>query len=284
MSDIEIIAFYVALSAYAGVLALWLASRIFRSAFIGRLVLAVLLVGFIAQSVSMISRWVAVGHPPVFGSFENAMAGSWFVVMAGLWVGARWRLGPGVAAASASMALGIIWFGLRFDQTRYPLTISESSLWVDLHATVAWFAYAALSIAFILAVLIVAGRTDGLRSRLRIGPDFTAGEAVDELLFKLIVFVFVMQTAMLATGSFYEFLVFGRWWGWDPVESLSLAAWLLASLFIHLRRSFAWRGRPLAVIVIIIFLLAVIAYWLLSYFPPGNTFHVFDILTREHVL
>ncbi len=155
---------------------------------------------------------------------------------------------------------------------------------VDLHATVAWFAYAALSIAFILAILVVAGRLSRLRSRLQISADFTAGEAVDELLFKLMVFVFVMQTAMLATGSFYEFLVFGRWWGWDPVESLSLAAWLMASLFIHLRRSFAWRGRPLAIIVIISFLLAVVAYWLLAYFPPGNTFHVFDILTREHVL
>lgn len=284
MNNIETVVFYTALSAYVAALSLWVAARIFKTSIIGRLSMAAVTIGFAAQSISMIARWAAVGHPPVFGTFENTLAGAWFVVGAGLVVGYRWRLGSNLTAGSALMAILILWFGLRFDQTEYPLTISERSLWVDLHATAAWFAYAALSMAFILAVMVVAGRIEQLRSRLRISADFSTTEAIDELLFKLMVFAFVMQTAMLVTGSYYEFLVFGRWWGWDPVESLSLAAWLMTSLFIHLRRSFAWRERPLAVIVIISFILAVIASWLLVYFPPGNTFHVFDILSREHVL
>lgn len=286
MTKFEAITLYMAISAYVCVCAAIVAARIFDSRAAEKVAFWIAAAGLAAQSASIIWRWAGIGHPPVFGTFENALAGSWFFVAAALILARRIRDGrfsTALLGGSAFAAIAILAFGLRFDRGKYPLTISERSLWVDLHATLAWLDYTALFVAFVAAILILRGRTN-LPRRIQTPGHPADEEMIGDFMTQCVAFVFVMKTGALASGSYYELLVFGRWWGWDPVESLYLCSWLVAALYIHLRRSFAWTNRSLAVLVVISFVLSLIAYWLLVYFPPGSTFHVFDIIGREHIL
>lgn len=284
MTVVEAGALYAAIAAYTLAFGVALFSYIFESRRAANFSLAAILLAFAAQTLSIGLRWASVGHPPVFGAFENGLAGSWFVVLFSLII--FWRRRPllNMNMAVSVMAVAILWFGTRFDESKFPLTISERSLWVDFHVTLAWLAYAALTAAFILALAIIFQKERLFVRWAKSSPPVSVEELSEEFMARYVSYGFIMLTATLATGSYYEFLAFGHWWRWDPVESLTLACWFVLALFIHLKRSFGWRARPLAWLVVLSFALSIIIYWLLIYFPGGATFHIFDIGRREHVI
>jgi ABC-type transport system involved in cytochrome c biogenesis permease subunit len=51
---------------------------------------------------------------------------------------------------------------------------------------------------------------------------------------------------MIASGAIWAHGLWGRYWGWDPVETWSLISWLTYGLNLHLRVSLGWRGRRAA--------------------------------------
>lgn len=280
MKSLENPALLAAIALYVFAFGLYLAALIWRSERLNFLASLLVVGGLAAQTISIILRWAALGHPPVFGSFENAVAGSWFVVLFGIVVAARTTWLRSVGLFTAPMAVAIMVFGLTFDRNRMPLTISERSLWIDIHAVFAWLSYSSYTLALIIAILILVKHRQpegSLASKL---PKVAI---MDDWLFKYVIYGFVTQAFTITSGAYYEFIVFGRWWRWDPIESVTLASWLLFALFIHLKRSFGWSGRRLAWLVIFSMITVIVAYWLLSYWPGKSTFHLFDVETREHI-
>lgn len=102
-------------------------------------------------------------------------------------------------------------------------------------------------------------------------------DMMDELSFRYITFGFINHSVMFALGSYYSSILFGTWWRWDPVFSLSLMAWLLIGLYIHMRLFYNWNGVRAARFYILIFAVLSFSYWGLAYLPAGRTFHVFDL-------
>lgn len=249
--------------------------------------------GLVFQLSSAAIRWAGVGHPPVFGSYEAALSASWFLLLFAAFsyrsVHRHFRF---LALSSVPLALMLLLYGLVFFGTaRVPVTISEISLWVDFHALFAWLAFAPFTLAFCLSAHYLWSTRSGKDSSQALYPGATEFreelaepgnpqrqlDIVDELAFRYANFAFVMHTVMFALGSYYSSILFGIWWRWDPVFSLSLIAWLLAGLYIHMRLFFHWHGRKAAWLFVAVFVAINLAYWGLVYLPPGSTFHVFDI-------
>lgn len=215
-------------------------------------------------------RWISIGHPPLFGTFETALAGSWFILLFTLFLLRKARGLERLALVSVPAALLIGVHGLLFSTKAYPLTISERSLWVDLHALAGWWALASYTLAFACAVALLLAR-EGHRLTLA-GPDL-----LDDYIFWYVSLGFVAQTILIATGAYYSFTLFGHWWRWDPVESLSLISWLLYGLAIHLRLFFGWRARRGAWMAVACTAALIIAYKGVPSLPPGSTYHLFDL-------
>ena len=221
--------------------------------------------------VSVAIRWAGSGHAPIFGTYEAALAASWFLMLftalAFLSMHRQFRL---LVLTTAPIALLLLAYGaLLFDTRHLPLTISERSLWVDFHALFAWLAFAPLTLAASLSGgLLWLARGTQTGSRL---------EVMDELAYRYVCIGFAGHSVMFALGSYYSSILFGLWWRWDPAFSLSLLAWLLMGLHIHLRLFYHWRGRRAAWSYLVVFALIVFSYWGLIYLPPGRTFHVFDL-------
>ena len=57
---------------------------------------------------------------------------------------------------------------------------------------------------------------------------------------------FVLHTAMIAPGSVYRFMLFGRAWSFDPVETPALVAWAGYGTLLRLHLFVGWEGRRLA--------------------------------------
>ena len=217
--------------------------------------------------LAVAARWTEAGHLPLFGTYEASLSMAVVVLGTGLLGDARLRRAGSVSPGAAAIAAALLGHGLTFDRTSYALTISERSLWMDLHAVVAWLTFAALTVNVTLAVRCLTGRS-GLEPWL--APSLQLG--------------FFLHTAMLASGSWYKYLLFGRLWSFDPIETLGLGAWLAYGALIHLHLLASWSGRRLARWCLLTFVLLVVSYKAIVYFPPSSTYHIFDMDRRIHVM
>jgi ABC-type uncharacterized transport system permease subunit len=169
---------------------------------------------------------------------------------------------------STGLAAALLAHGLGFDASLFPLTISERSWIVEVHAIVAWAAYGCLAVNAAVALsLRWSGDTPAVRRLLA----FTLGLG------------FLLHSAMLASGSFYKFLLFGSAWSFDPIETLGLVVWLSYGTLLHLHRLAGWDGRRLAGWCLSLFVLLTVSYRAIVYFPAWSTYHIFDMDLRMHV-
>jgi len=199
-------------------------------------------------------RWAASGHPPVFGTYEMDLAETATLLGLGLWVAWRWRRPfPRAALVVAGLTLAHTFL---VDPTPTPLTISEVSLWIDLHAVLAWLAWAFLFQALFLAFARVDEGELGLR---------------------FLGWAFAAQTAMGVVGAYYGTLLFATAWSWDPVQTLGLMSWLLVAVVLHFRLFFhvsLYRQRTFLLVVVLAFVLSA---KLIMFLPQGQSFHVFEL-------
>ena len=289
--------FEVSLLAVAA--ALYLAAFFLASKWLARYGFFSLVAGLVFHLAAAAVRWIGIGHPPVFGTYEATLSASWFLL---LFVAFSWRSVHRhfrlLVLCSVPMALLLLLYGLVFFNTeRMPLTISELSLWVDFHALFSWLAFAPFTLAFCLSGVYLWSTRSGAAAPAPFlcgsesGGKTTEPESpkrqldiIDELAFRYINFGFVSHTIMFALGSYYSSILFGSWWLWDPVFSISLMAWLLVGLYIHLRLFYNWNGRRAAWLFVLVFSVMNFSYWGLVYLPTGSggTFHVFDIDLKMH--
>jgi ABC-type transport system involved in cytochrome c biogenesis permease subunit len=218
--------------------------------------------------VAWVLRWRVAGHLPIFGTYESALSLAVAVLLSALVWELRGRFEAGVTPFAALVAAGVLGQGLRYDATPFALTISERSWWVDVHAIVAWLAFGVLALNAAVAARMLAGRGE------------PAGR--DGALVRTLELGFFLHSAMLASGSFYKFLLFGTAWTFDPIETLGFAAWLSYGTVLHLNLLAGWRARRLAGWCLLLFVVLVASYRLIVYFPAWATYHIFDISLRLH--
>ncbi len=221
-------------------------------------------------------RLRAAGHLPLFGTFESSLS----LALAVLTVAAIFRLRSTRSTAIWPVTTGIaailLAHGFRYDPTIFALTISERSWVVDVHAIVAWLAFGVLTANAGFAVYLLA------RRRIE-SASSTSTRPVEELLSSSLSLGFLLHTGMMVSGSFYKFLLFGVAWSFDPIETLGLVAWIAYGTLLHLQLMATWAPRRLAGWCVAVFVLLIISYRGIVYFPAWSTYHIFDMDLRIHL-
>lgn len=225
-------------------------------------------------AVLVLLLWIArvrsTSHLPLFGTYESALSLALATMLAAiLWehIGRRQvSLSPLAVLSSGALLV----HGRGFDPTPYALTISEQSWVVDVHAVVAWTAFGVLTVNSILALRIILTRGEEkaqlgrwLIGSLRIG--------------------FLLHTGLLVSGSVYKFLLFGTAWSFDPIETMAIVVWMAYGALLHLHAFAGWNTERLARWCFGVFLLLVVSFRCIVYFPPWSTYHIFDMDRRLHV-
>lgn len=164
-------------------------------------------------------------------------------------------VGLGVAALTAALALarpigtlGVVVFPLAggllaLYRLAAPSRMSTPLHWqIELHAGLALLAYAALSVAALLAIMLWlqerALRRRQLAAALRAFPPLTM---LESLLFRLIGAGFALLTLALVTGVVFVDDLFAQHLMHKTV--LSLLAWAVFGALLFGRLRFGWRGR-----------------------------------------
>jgi cytochrome c-type biogenesis protein CcsB len=233
----------------------------------------VIIAAFVFHTLAILSRWVATGHMPVMGVYENSLLGAWFVVLIYLLC---WRWFPGVkplCVVVAPIVLIMLGNGIMRGAELQPLEPAFQSNWLFVHVTFAWLAYGSFFIAACLGVAFLwknraeeQGRADeGLSGK------FPELGILDNLIFRFIIFGFIADTLMIATGSIWAHGLWGRYWGWDPIETWSLVSWLIYGVALHLRVTMGWKNEKMAWLTIGSILTVIITFFGIGFISGVHT-------------
>lgn len=278
MTALERLFFWATVLLYALSFALYLVNLVFRSERRSPWALGSLTAGFAAGTTTIAVRWYGTGHAPVVGNYENALAGSWLIVLFTLYLVIRRKGFRYAALGTIALSLLILGIGMMSSSTMRPLNAALLSFWLYVHIFFAWLAYASYTVAFSIGILYV------LKERRQAGGAAMEGvlgklpklEVLDDMMFRYVVFGFITDAVMIATGAIWAKDLWGSYWSWDPVETWSLVSWLLYGLVIHLRVSLGWRGRRLAWLTIGAIIGVLVSFWGVNFIVEKSA-HIFNV-------
>lgn len=196
-------------------------------------------------------RWVRVGHAPFLGFYEVVAAYAFAtvaVLVAFSLYRSQFRSLGAVMMPVALLALGA---SMLADKTDELSGGALASWWLTVHVMFAKLAYSSFIIAFALAVVYL--MRDGVRgggSARPILDKLPPQDVVDELAFRAASIGLLFLAIMIAAGAIWANEAWGRYWGWDPIETWSLVTWLVYAVYVHVRLTLGWRERKSAWILV----------------------------------
>jgi cytochrome c-type biogenesis protein CcsB len=69
---------------------------------------------------------------------------------------------------------------------------------------------------------------------------------LDRVAYRIIAFGFPIWTFGVIAGAIWAQSAWGRYWGWDPKETVSFIAWVIYAAYLHARSTAGWRDKKAA--------------------------------------
>lgn len=216
----------------------------------GYLNLAMLVIGLISITVSLIARGISTGHGPFSNMYEFAVAFSWGIVIMGLLFQWRYKI-PVISAIGTLVALTLLLFARTLPSQSSPLVPAlQQSLLLTTHVASAVISYGAFTIGFGAAVLLIIKGNKGNES-----------DALDEISYHTVLVGFPFMTLVIVLGALWADVAWGKYWSWDPKETASLVTWLLYASYLHARIMRDWKGRRAAILLVIGFAAVLVTFF-----------------------
>jgi cytochrome c-type biogenesis protein CcsB len=246
----EIIMTWVTLLLYAGATAVSAIGVVFSKERFIRTAVVVATTGLVAQTASLGLRWVRVGHGPYLGFYEVSAALVLFVVAT--FVVVAWRQPRLASAGIGVMPVALLLLGgaMLAQTTEVPMTGKLTSFWLAIHVVFANLAFGAFVISFGLAIAYVVRERSKTGEWARRFERLPAQDALENLTVSYVLVGFFFWGIMIVTGAIWANEAWGRYWGWDPVETWSLIVWIIYAVYLHLRYTLKWGGERLAWVAI----------------------------------
>lgn len=220
------------------------------------------LLGFAFHTASMSQRWIEAGHFPVIGLRDGTSFLAWTTVLVFLMTYVRTRVDAlGLAVYPAAFGLVLVANLSRASGAGDPAAMH--SVVLPIHATLAFFGYGALFVAFAMGVLYLVQERE-LRARAPRAFYYLIPslERCDTISGHTVLIGFAFLTLAILTGLEVSHVARGRYWSWNPKELTALLAWGLYVLMITARWRAGWGGRRGAFLGIAAFVsvVAIFAY------------------------
>ena len=206
-----------------------------------RAAVALSALGAAAQLVAVVARGLAVHRAPWGNMYEFVTALTCVAALFFLYVMVRyraWALGVFVMGAVV-LALGLAETVIYTEAG--PLVPALQSYWLSIHVTAMTLATGIFFVAAVLGVLyLVKGKVksaNGLIARI------PSADQLDKLTYRTVIFGFPVWTFGVIAGAIWADQAWGRYWGWDPVETWAFITWVLYACYLHARATAGWRGR-----------------------------------------
>jgi cytochrome c-type biogenesis protein CcsB len=205
-------------------------------------------VGILAHVIAVTTRGFAVHRAPWGDMYEFITALTCVAAIFFYYILVKYR-----AWAIGVFVMGAIVIALGLAETLIytpagPLVPALQSYWLSIHVTAMTLSSGIFFVAAVLGIMyIVAER---YRKRVAAGkaePNplldrIPTGAQLDKLTYRAVVFGFPIWTFGVMAGAIWADQAWGRYWGWDPVETWAFITWVIYAAYLHARATGGWRG------------------------------------------
>lgn len=235
----EIVWMWAAVSVYALAAVLFIVGYVFKKERLTDFGVWATLLALVPHVVAVGGRWVRLGHGPYLGFYE--VVSSFALLGAIAFLALVWRYRSLKVAGMVLMPIAFLALGgsMLAPKSGMEVTATLASYWLAVHVAFAKLTYGSFITACGLALMYLLRERkpdSALLSRL---PE---SETVDDLVFKFVAAGFIFLGIMIAAGAVWANEAWGRYWGWDPIETWSLISWLCYAVVLHLRLTLGWKG------------------------------------------
>lgn len=223
---------------------------------------------FPPAAAALILRWIETGHVPSIGIYEvftiYAAGILLFFLAARLWK-PNLNMAGVIVLPVVLLMTGV---GIMGSTEMTELPRNYFTYWLGIHMVFATLALGGVMISAGLCVIYLVksrqeeqGRINPMLAKL---PDLVK---IDYMGYRFTLFAFIMMGIMIASGSIWAYKSWGRYWGWDPIETWSLICWLAYGAYLHLRIA-GLKGKPAAWLCFVVIVVAVFSFFGAPYLYP----------------
>lgn len=205
----------------------------------GRMAVSLLILGALLHLASIMLRGVSAGRWPMGNMYEYMSALCLVAVVAWLVV---LRKAPALRPISIFVVPVVLVLMFLAGTVLYaasaPVMPALDSYWMIFHVTTAILASGLLLVPGVASCLYLiqrANRPSAVAARL------PSADALDRVAYRVTVAGFPLYTFALICGAIWAEAAWGRFWGWDPKETVAFVAWVIYAAYLHARATAGWR-------------------------------------------
>jgi len=130
-----------------------------------------------------------------------------------------------------------------------PVMPALQSYWLPIHVSVVSLGSGVFLVAGVCSLLFLLKMSrfatgDGLGAR--IAERLPDPKTLDRIAYRTTIFAFPVFGFGVIFGAIWAEEAWGRYWGWDPKETVSFIAWVIYAAYLHARSTAGWRDRKAA--------------------------------------
>ncbi|OQO90970.1 c-type cytochrome biogenesis protein CcsB [Saccharomonospora piscinae] len=230
-----------------------------RAERMGRTGLALTVLAAALHLAALVLRGLATSRVPWGNMYEYIMAITLFAVVT--WIVMARKYPVRHLSAFVLLPVVILMFvgGTMLYAVAAPVQPALQSYWLVIHVVAAAVASGVFLIPGVASVLyLVRAAHDRDSGRFtRLAPKLPNADILDRIAYRTTVFAFPVFTFGVLCGAVWAEAAWGRFWGWDPKETVAFVSWVVYAAYLHSRATAGWRGTRAAAINVVGFVLTV---------------------------
>lgn len=132
-----------------------------------------------------------------------------------------------------------------------PVMPALQSYWLPIHVSVVSLGSGVFLVAGVASILFLLrvsrfgdpGAPGALAGMVRRLPN---AQTLDQIAYRTTIFAFPVFGFGVIFGAIWAEQAWGRYWGWDPKETVSFVAWMVYAAYLHARSTAGWRDKKAA--------------------------------------
>lgn len=207
-------------------------------------------VAFLFQVASLVLRALAIGRFPWGNMYEFISVMCALSIAAGL-VFLRKPALQVVWPFVLTPVLALLFFGgTHLYSEAAPVVPALRSFWFPIHVSIVSLGSGIFLVSGVAATLYLLrvwqpeGEEHGWGARL-VRP-LPSGATLDRLSYRTAVIAFPIFSVGIILGAVWAESAWGRFWGWDPKETVTFISWILYAVFLHARATSGWGPKKAA--------------------------------------
>ncbi|SMG38475.1 cytochrome c-type biogenesis protein CcsB [Corynebacterium pollutisoli] len=202
--------------------------------------------GVIVHSVSVVLRGLATDRFPFGNLYEYVLVTTAFIMIGAAIVIQRkeWRV---VWPWLLVPILALLFFGgTKLYADSAPVVPALQSNWLPIHVSVVssgasiGMLSGIASLLYLLRIWQPQGQERGVFGA--IAKPLPSAKKLDGMAYRTAILTLPVFGLGIVLGAIWAEAAWGRFWGWDPKESVSLISWILYAAYLHARATAGWRN------------------------------------------